>query len=564
MKDIDASNQNFSRAINNNLIYADKTKHVWELAKTEGAYFLSRPRRFGKSLLLSTFDELFKGSPDPRQDPQGLFKNLWISGKEANYDFNDIYPVVNLSMSLSNFSPEILLRSVQGSLRTVAGSYGLSLNNDTPEIMFSALILSLKEKFNKNVVLLVDEYDDPISSVIDNPDLAKGNMMVLRGLYSTLKLRQKDLRFVMLTGVTRYSLLWQSGVLNHLDDLTMLEERADICGFTYEEFDNCFADRIQVTLEKFKKKRLLDENCGVSEFREAIFNKYDGYSWDGATRVLNPFSLLKAFKNTDFNSYWYSLEPSKQFLNAIMSKNPLSVTADKLQNLSRESFDLTTIIGSLTPVPALFQTGYLTIDKISPSGNSFNYTFKTPNEEIKPAFLKEFSDCLYNFLDIDRNKQINDFINAIITEDSNSLSILIDSFFGAIPAALHIHKESYYHSVLYGYLKGLTDLLTLPEIPGADGTPDIVCVIDDELYVIVELKYRKSLTRPATIDQKIKNVMRGLAISALETIDEKKYMRPYLAKAKKILRLGLGIYGRGHAMAILENEEAAKARAKAE
>ncbi|MDR1167119.1 MAG: AAA family ATPase, partial [Deltaproteobacteria bacterium] len=128
MKDIDYSNHAFSNVINYNFIYADKTKHVWELAKTESAYFLSRPRRFGKSLLLSTFAALFKGSPNPQQDPQGLFKNLWISGKEANYDFNDTYPVISLSMSVSNEAPEMVTRSVQGDLRSVAESYGLSLN----------------------------------------------------------------------------------------------------------------------------------------------------------------------------------------------------------------------------------------------------------------------------------------------------------------------------------------------------------------------------------------------------------------------------------------------------
>ncbi|MDR1166223.1 MAG: ATP-binding protein [Deltaproteobacteria bacterium] len=563
MKNIDSSNQVFDIVIEDNLIYADKTKHVCELLKSGKAYFLSRPRRFGKSLLLSTIAALFKGPSDPEHNPQGLFKGLWISGEDANYDFNDTYPVIYISMSTANYSPEIVIGDIQNKLRVIANSYGIALNDGSPQAMLTSLILDLKGQYGKNVVLLIDEYDDPISSVIGNPDLAEKNSYVLRGFYSILKENQPNLRFVMLTGVTRYELLWQSGVLNHLFDFTMSEEYADICGFTYDEFDNCFADRFEITLKKFKEKGILDQNCGIAEFREAIFEKYDGYSWDGKTRVLNPFSLLNAFKNKNLKNYWATLEPSKKFLKAIMSKNPLSFTADKLRDLSQKSVDSASIVGSLTPVPSLFQTGYLTIDKITTVGKDFYYTFKIPNAEINPAYWDEFSDSLFDFLDTDRTVLDNNFIKAVVAEDSNKLSIFIDSFFGSIPASLHIPKESYYHSVIYGYLNGLTNLTALSEIPGADGTPDILCVIDKDLYVVVELKFKDNPeTNPALDSLKTKAALKRLAISALKAIDEKNYLRPYLAKAKKMLKLGLGVYGRGRAMAILENEERAKERLK--
>ncbi|MDR1165517.1 MAG: ATP-binding protein [Deltaproteobacteria bacterium] len=564
MKTIDTSVQDFATVISNNLIYADKTRHVWELTKTASAYFLSRPRRFGKSLLLSTIEELFKGSSDPLQDPRGLFKNLWISGKEPNYDFTDTYPIINISMSVANDTTENVSLFLKSKLQDIAYSYGVSLTDSIPGIMFKDLILSLKRKFNKKIVLLIDEYDDPVSSIIDDHALAEKNAMVLKGFYAILKEHQKNFRFVLLAGVTRYFLLWGSGVLNHLTDLTMTEEHADICGFTYEEFDNCFADRFQITMEKFKKKGYLEKNRGVSEFRQAIFDKYDGYSWDGKTRVLNPYSLLNAFKRENLKSYWAKLEPSRKLLNAVMSKDPLGFTADKMLDLSDESIDMASIIGALTPVSSLFQTGYLTIDKMTIDEDSdILYSLKTPNKEIQPAFLKEFSDCLFNFLGIDKRGQQTDFIKAIVAEDSTKLSIFIESFIGAIPASLHIPKESYYHSVFYGYLKGLAKLQTLPEIAGADGTPDILCVIDNDLYVVVELKYKDNPEiHPMSVSQKTKNALERLAISALKTIDAKNYLRPYLAKAKKILKLGLGVYGRGRAMAILENEEQAKARGK--
>jgi hypothetical protein len=246
-----------------------------------------------------------------------------------------------------------------------------------------------------------------------------------------------------------------------------------------------------------------------------------------------------------------------------MSKTPLGLTADKLRNFPRESLKSPAEIDSLTPVTSLFQTGYLTIDKIIRDNRNVYYTLNTPNEEVKPAFFKEFSDCLYNLIGINKHDQQTNFIDAIIAEDSDKLSILIDSFFGAIPASLHIEKEAYYHSVFYGYLEGLADLIAFPEKPGADGTPDIICVIDNDLYVIVELKYQiKPESNPADIDQLAETTMRRLAIFALETIDAKKYLRPYLAKAKKILRLGLGVCGRGRTVAILDTEERATARVK--
>ncbi|MDR1166224.1 MAG: ATP-binding protein [Deltaproteobacteria bacterium] len=563
MKIIDTSVQDFSTVISNNIIYADKTRHVWELTKTASAYFLSRPRRFGKSLLLSTIAELFKGSSDPLQDPQGLFKNLWISGKEANYNFTDTYPIINLSMSVANDTSESVSIFLKSKLQDIAYTYGISLTDSLPGVMFNDLILTLKRKYNKKIVLLIDEYDDPVNSVIGDPHLAEKNAMVLKGFYAILKEHQINFRFVLLTGVTRYFLLWGSGVLNHLTDLTMKDKYADICGFTYEEFDKCFSDRFQITMEEFKEKGYLDKNCGVSELRQKIFNKYDGYSWNGKTRVLNPYSLLNAFMDQSLQNYWVSLEPSKQILNAIMSKDPLGLTADKMIDLPEDSLDMASTISSITPISSLFQTGYLTIDKITIDEDDIYYTFKTPNKEVDSAFRKEFSKCLFNFLNINRHKQQTDLINAIITEDSNKLSKLIDSFFGAIPAALHISKEAYYHSVFFAYLEGLTKLKALPEIPGADGTPDILCVIDTDLYVIIELKYKNDLElNPMANDQKAKTTMRKLAISALEAIDAKNYLRPYLAKAKKILRLGLGVYGRGRTEAILENEEQAKARAK--
>jgi hypothetical protein len=564
-KNIKVGVQDFESIINEGLIYADKTKHIWNLARTEAACFLARPRRFGKTLLINTFEALFTGPRDPLEKPQGLFEGLWISGEEANYNFNDTYPVINLNLTVLRCgTPQELLGDLQEMIGFAAESYGLELKPAAPSIMFLKLIQSIYVKYQRKVVVLIDEYDYPIRATIHDADLMRANLITLNNFYSALKPQEKKLRFVMLTGVTRFAFLWGSGALNHLTDITMVERYADICGFTYEEFDNCFCDRFEIMMESFKEKGILGQMANVDDFRKIIFEMYDGYSWNGTTKVLNPYSLLNSFDNKDLNRYWATLEPSKLFLTSVFSHNPFDLTADKLEDYSNNEIPLSTTVDSLTPIPSLFQAGYLTLDKIryvnsdnhSLSNQIIRYSFKIPNNEVTPFFDEGFSDSLFKFIKKDKREQGSAFVDAIKNEDSEQLSLLFDSLFSSIPALLHIAKEIYYHSVLYGYLRGLTGFSTTSEKAGADGTPDIFLAFDDGLKVIIEIKY-KDLTSNEDRDS---STMKRLAILALETIRQKKYARPYLADAKKILRLGVGILGRGRALAILENEKEAAAR----
>jgi hypothetical protein len=564
VKHIKLGIQTFPKIINEGLIYADKTKHVWNLARTESACFLSRPRRFGKTLLLNTFQALFDGPPDPLEKPQGLFEGLWISGEEANYNFSDTYPIISLNMVLQSRTPLELFDDLQSMIRDAAKKHRIKISRAAPGRMFSRLIEGVYEKYHKEVVVLIDEYDYPVSSKIKDVELMDANLDLLSAFYSALKPNESILRFVFLTGVTRYALLWHSGVLNHLTDITMDGQYADICGFTHEEFDKCFADFFEITMKTFKDKGLMDKTESVADFRRIIFETYDGYSWDGTTKVLNPYSLLNSFKYKDLNQYWAKTEPSNAFLATVISKNPLELTADKFQEYSKKDLSLSSIVGSLTPIPSLFQTGYLTLDKITYINKINHYSFKIPNKEIAPIFDEEFSNSLFSFLKIDKSEQASAFITAINNEDSEKLSLLIDSLFGSIPSSLHIAKEIYYHSVFYGYLKALTSFSAISEEAGADGTPDIILTFDDGLKVIIEIKYKKSFEVSKIVEDKDLSAMKRLAILALETIRQKKYARPYLADARKILRMGVGVLGRGRALVILENEEEAAARTKSD
>jgi hypothetical protein len=210
-------------------------------------------------------------------------------------------------------------------------------------------------------------------------------------------------------------------------------------------------------------------------------------------------------------------------------------------------------VGSLAPVSALFQTGYLTVDKvtISSQGSSL-YNFRIPNEEIKPKFDSIFSNGLYAILKKEPETEKRTFKNAIQLGDAEKVSVLFRSLFASLPSRHHRSEESFYHSVLFGYFYDMPDtVITLPERPGAMGIPDLVLIFDDGLYVVMELKCEKEADNDLT-EEKLKTTLTSLAEEGLKAIENKHYLRPYLDRAKKIVKMGVGIYGRDQALVLME------------
>ncbi|MDR1167028.1 MAG: ATP-binding protein [Deltaproteobacteria bacterium] len=560
MEDIKVGAQSFQTIMKGNCLYADKTKQIYDLTlSAKGAYFLSRPRRFGKSLLLSTIKELFTGSQDPHGPPQGLFADLWIGGEEAGYDFTQTFPVITLSMAMGSFTPEFFIESLKGNLLRIARDHELDIFGPNPDNILTDLVIGIKRKYKKDVVLLIDEYDDPINSHINDVELAKQNLQCLRDFYSPLKSLEDALRFLFLTGATRYSLLWQSGVLNHLTDITLDENYSSICGFTIDDFDNYFADYFPETLEAFKVKNILGKDATVSDLRKTLIDWYDGYSWDGKIRVLNPYSILNSFRLKKLGNFWIEHEPSAMFLSSVIAKDPLAFTADKLRKLTETKIKMTEVVGSLTPLQALFQTGYLTVDTITRENALEFYSFRTPNEEVRPIFEDEFRLSVCSLFKIDIDEQNYYVENALINEDAEKITELISSLFLKLPARHHNPNESFYHSVLFAYFQAMRGVKVGAEIPGAKGVPDLLLIFKDGLYVIVEMKYKKVTAEENKLKEIIeknedkgnarnknktrrvlpknaKNIegeLKKLALTGLASIRRLGYGDPYFSEAKK-------------------------------
>ncbi|MDR1165950.1 MAG: ATP-binding protein [Deltaproteobacteria bacterium] len=547
MKKLPLGVQTFEEIIEGGYVYADKTNYVYDLVSEGKAYFLSRPRRFGKSLLLSTFKSLFSGPPDPSGPPEGLFRDLWI-GRESAYDFSRVHPVISLSMASDIDSATNLRESLLKKLEEINESEGLGLKITLPGTDWFFILKKLREKYDKKVVVLIDEYDAPVSDNIDKRDLAITNSEILKSFYSGFKDADEYLRFVFVTGVTRYAFMGLSAGLNHLNDITLNEKYAGICGFTKDEFKNCFSERLPIVLEKMKKKKRVALDANVAFLTKKINGWYDGYSWDGETMVLNPLSILKFLDLSVFADYWIQTNPSVAFLSKVAKENPLALLGNAEENVSQRSLGLAEV-GGLGPVPALFQTGYLTVDKVIDIEDAGQYyTLKIPNLEIKVPNIKWFLDSFYGFLGKDPGIERDAFYGAISDRDAGKLTKIIDSVFAGLPVEHHVNNESCYHKVLYGYCHKFGRIVT-PEREGAIGASDLLVIFPDGLYAVIELIFDKgnSFTRQDAL-------LVALAQKALAAIEAKDYWRPYQAEAKETVKIGLGVSWRGQCLALIESE----------
>jgi hypothetical protein len=327
----------FAKIIGQNLLYAYKTRYIHELFKSPvGNYFLSRPRRFGKTLLLDAIEEFVAGKPS-------RFKNLWI-GKElaagrglTDEEFAKLFPrhpVLSLSLSMDSKSPEILESGIVRSLKTIAKAHELVIEDGPPDACLESLITALNEKAGSQVVVLIDEYDAPVTRNMDDLKVARANAKVLHDFFATLKKKavKAAIRLTMVTGITRYALTSMDSGPNHLFDISLDPRFAGICGFTLEEFDDLFQERFPEALASLKESGGMKPSDDLGDLRREILHRYDGYDWTGPTRVLNPYSILYFIRKNRFDSYWLqSGRPGH--LTAMIRANPRAFIAPKLERI---------------------------------------------------------------------------------------------------------------------------------------------------------------------------------------------------------------------------------------
>ena len=484
----------FHKLITENYIYVDKTQYIYNIVEKGGPFFLSRPRRFGKSLLISTLKEICQGNRD-------LFKGTWIYHRIPWQK----YPVIHLDFLEIDYKRLGLEKAIENALNRIAGEFAVPLQGDSISEKFLDLIGKLSKE--KPVVILIDEYDKPLTDYMDDLDQAEANRETLKGIYAILKSQQENIRLLFMTGVSRFSRLSIFSDLNHLVDITFHPDYVPILGYTSEEVYAYFSDYIQEYLDATPKYS-----------PEVLFKKlkeyYNGYSWDGETFVYNPISIMNFFSQKKFKSFWFATG-TPTFLAKMVRMRGVDVRGWDELEVDDSFFDKFDIANMDTDL-LLFQTGYLTIKKYE----NETYTLSYPNREVEHAFLynlvEEFSGqkqavsksmglALRKALE---NNNIKDFIEKMKT------------FLAAIPYTLVTGDvEKYYHLVFYLVLKLAMGKVN-PEHFSNRGRMDMVVETDQYIYVI-EFKMES-------------------AAKALKQIQELGYYEQFLAQSKKIFLIGIG------------------------
>ena len=368
MKQLPLGIQTYRKIADSNALYIDKTKHIYELISSLEYVFLSRPRRFGKSLLVSTIEEIFLGSKE-------LFKNTYIYDK---IDWEK-HPVIKISFAeKSTDNAKAFEQSIKDNLNLIFSINGLENDKTTIADSFKHLIISLKEKYNQKVVILIDEYDKPINSNMEKPELLEELKQVIRAFYSVIKDNDQYIRFMFVTGVSKLAKVSLFSELNQMTDISLYEKYATMLGLTEEELTENFEEYFQMLQDKYSISR--------KEVRDTLKKWYNGYSWDGKGFVYNPFSILSALDSAKILNYWYESGTSKPLMQLI-EKDKISIEEINNKVQTAGLFEGTEIT-DMTLTNLMFQTGYLTVKEVKVKGMQEKYLLDYPNHEVKESLYK--------------------------------------------------------------------------------------------------------------------------------------------------------------------------------
>ena len=509
MKNLSTSIYTFESLISNDCLYVDKTRYLYELVKLPKAQiFCARPRRFGKSLTVSTLEAIFRGKRE-------LFEGLYIAGQ--NYDWQE-YPVVHLDFARTDMRDlDKLQMSLCLQLSQIGGEYGISLKGINPVVMFDTLLCNLAQKYNQGVVLLIDEYDKPIFEHIEDKEDAEEFRKFLSSFYQIIKGAEAKERFVFVTGVTRLAKLSIFSKLNNLYDITMDEDYATMMGYTQAELENSFTG----WLDKALTEHVTDE-FGEPLDREDLLGElkrwYDGYCFaPGCETVYNPVSVGNFFlKRNAFRNYWFTTG-TPRFLVELMQHNKMTlmdVTGARLPASSLDSFDVTELAGSEVRneriTELMLQTGYLTLDYVL-TRPQLTYVTRFPNTETEKAFAENLLNA-YVKQKAPAAWSV-DIWKAAECGDTEQFIKELQGFFADIPYTMQLDYEKFYQTVVYIICR-MCGMDIQAEVATNIGRIDAVLKAGKHIY-LVEFKLDKT------------------AGAALAQIDEKKYAQKYILPARK-------------------------------
>lgn len=493
--------QNFEDLRRNEFVYVDKTHHIYRLISTGKYYFLSRPRRFGKSLLVSTMEAYFKGKKE-------LFNGLAMEDLEKDWVE---YPVLHLDLNGKKYdSPQALTDNIKYYLTL----WDKDLDTDTSyisdiEIRFKQIIDVACEKTGKKVVILIDEYDKPIVDNIGNPEVADDFKKTLQGFYSVLKAKDGQIRFGFLTGVSKIGKLSVFSGLNNLTDISMESEYSDICGISERDLHKYFKESIS---------ELADANqLSIDECYKKLKAMYDGYHFsEDADGMYNPFSLLSTLRFKKFKDYWFDTGTPTMLVN-VMKQTSFDITtlSDNVEVASDDLSGMQDIVNR--PIPLFLQTGYLTIKDYDKEFNI--YTLGFPNDEVKNGFLKFIFSYYVPINPAEGNTTTAKLAKALRTGAPDVFMRTLEALFANTTYQIQGDAEKDFQYAMYIIMELLGEYVQA-ERATSNGRIDLLLQTKDYIYII---------------EVKIDNT----ADAALQQIEKKGYAKPFVNDPRKIFKIGV-------------------------
>ncbi len=489
MKKLPIGISDFKKLIEGDYIYVDKTKYIYEILKNGGYIFISRPRRFGKSLLLSTIRYIYEGKRE-------LFKGLYI---EEKWDWNEKYPVIRIDFAKDIRSKEELYEVGYSQLMLNYRKLNIEMNVKTENIglLLEGLIIGVNERYKKQVVVLIDEYDKPILDVIENKEEAEEVRKILKSFYSSLKGLDEYIKFVMVSGVSKFAKVSLFSGLNQLEDISLTKEYANICGYTESELENYFKEYL--------------EGVNIEEIKEW----YNGYNFLGE-KVYNPFDVLLYLRKKEIKNYWYETGRTEFLFKIIKQKNfDLPYLHKKYYTEEiLEKFD----IEYISIEALMYQTGYLTIKEIEKIGSREVYSLDYPNREVREAFNNELLFYI--------TKEYKQYITkplelALAKEDVQEIRKQIEIFISSISYEV-LKNEYVYAASVYGLIYS-TGYDVVIEDNTNKGRIDLSVIVNKKVVYIMEFKVLNNKKEKG---------------KSLKQIKEKEYFKKYL-NYEKIYIIGI-------------------------
>ena len=507
--------QDFEKIIQNGYVYVDKTDLIYKLVNEGHVYFLCRPRRFGKSLLVSTLKYYFQGRKD-------LFKGLAIDSLETEWKE---YPVFHLSFGTGNFTESQTLRQIlEDYISEKEEEYGRNVNANTLGGRFASLLHAAHEKTGRRAVVLIDEYDKPLLDVLDTNykgiqdgqelPLEEINRNILKGFYSVFKDADQDLQFVLLTGVTKFSQVSVFSGFNQPYDISMAGDYESLCGITKEELLTVFDSSIKELAESMEES--------YEETVKRLKKKYDGYHFsDKLTGIFNPFSILNCFNSKRMHNFWFASGTPTYLVRLLAHFN------ENINELIGRYYAASQFIDYKAdverPLPMIYQSGYLTIKDVNK--RRLTYLLDFPNEEVCDGFIDALACGYFKDSRTEPTSWVNDVTDALECGDTVKFEKLMTALLSSISYRFQRKQDSmecerYFQYTFFLIVKMLGFYNTVAEKETSEGRID--CVVECPNYVyVIEFKMNSS------------------AEAALQQIEEKGYTKPYAADPRTVICLGI-------------------------